>query len=100
MTNYWENLDVQHQQLRNSYLFCFQKGDFVGSAHKLYVRNLALPDGARITDMKPFQVSEFGFNYGSKTNAEAFNYCTRWEGLVEMAITEFRSQELEMLNRI
>ena len=50
--------------------------------------------------MKAFQVSEFGFNYGSKTNAEAFNYCTRWEGLVEMAITEFRSQELEMLNRI
>lgn len=81
-------------------MFSFGKGDFVGSAHKLWVRNLALPQGARITDMQPFELDSNGFNYGSKANSLAYNYCTKWEGLIEMAITEFRSQELEMLNRI
>lgn len=100
MTNYWESLDIQAQQLRNSYLIAFQKGDYIVSAHRLYVRNLALPEGARISDMPPFDVPAYGFNHNTKTKGMAFEYCRKWEGLIEMSTTVYRSSELDSLNRI
>ena len=99
VTNFWENLDVQQQQLRNSFLIAVGKHEFQIACMLLYTRNCALPDGARLSDMKPFEIDE-SFAYTQKVNGKAYQYISKWMPLVEMASTMFRSKELEMLNKI
>ncbi|QMU53588.1 MAG: hypothetical protein GKS07_00865 [Nitrosopumilus sp.] len=56
MTNYFENLDIQLNQLRFVFLNAYTKGDFITASTFLYTRNAAHPDEAKLDDMKRFRL--------------------------------------------
>lgn len=100
MTNYFENLDIQLNQLRFVFLQSYTKGDFITAATFLYTRNAAHPDEARLDDMKPFRLHSRAQRARANANVLAKMYCNKWMPLLERAMTLFRKENIDAYNTL
>jgi len=100
MTNYYENLDIQLNQLRFVFLNAYQSNNFLTAAVFLYTRNQAHPDEARIDNMEPFRLHSNSPRAKGNANALAKMYCDKWMPLLERAMTVFRKENIEAYNQL
>lgn len=100
MTNYFENLDIQLNQLRFVFLKAYTSHDYVTASTFLYTRNMAHPDDAMLEDMKPFRLHSNSHRAKSNLNVLAKLYCDRWMPLLEQAMSLFRKENIDAYNQL
>jgi len=89
-----QSFDAQIQIYRSSYSECFKRQDYLQATHFAELTHATLPPRARISEFESFKVESRDFNYSDKVNAKAFDYCVRWQPLIETAIAMYRDELL------
>lgn len=100
MTNYFENLDIQLNQLRFVFLKAYTTHDYITASTFLYTRNEAHPDDARLDDMKPFRLRSNSRRARGNANMLAKLYCDKWMPLLERAMSLFRKENIDNYNQL
>ncbi len=88
-----QDQDAQSSPYRFQYVKAYSMGQFVMAAHFVEMLNATCTPQHRLTDLPNFEstVDAGGFNYGSKINEAAKNYCDKYMPLVEMNISNERA---------
>ena len=100
MTNYYENLDAILTVYRMNYLTAYAKGDFITAAQLLYDRNSAHPPDAWLKEMPRFVIKSDSLKTRLNMNRKAKQYCDNWNYRLEVAMSQFRSENQEAYNQI
>ena len=100
MTNYFENLDIQLNQLRFTFLKAYTSHDYVTAATFLYTRNEAHPDDTRLDDMKPFRLHSRSQRARGNIQQLAKIYCDKWMPMLERAMSLFRKENIDAYNQL
>ena len=100
MTNYYENLDIQLNQLRFVFLKSYITHDFITASIFLFTRNEAHPDDARLSDMKPFRLHSNSQRSKNNANLSAKLYCDKWMPKLERAMSLFRKENIDAYNQL
>lgn len=93
------DLDGQIGDMRRAYEFLFQKGNFEDAFYKIRHINASLPSAARVEDM-PY-LKEYTNNFYDIQERPDYcrNMCNKWYEIVNLAISTFRENEIEVMNR-
>jgi|APSaa5957512535_1039671.scaffolds.fasta_scaffold00674_23 hypothetical protein len=100
MTNYYENLDIQLNQLRFVFLKSYTSHDFITAAIFLFTRNEAHPEDARLDDMKPFRLHSNSSRAKNNANLLAKLYCDKWMPKLERGMSLFRKENIDAYNQL
>lgn len=93
-----EDLDIQINSIRMSYLSAVGRGNWQLGVHFLEMMHNSLPPKARISDFKKLTFRENEFVHYVKANEASLQYCLKWMPLIESAIAVHRDQMLRELN--
>ena len=89
-----QSFDAQIAIYRQYYSQSIYHEKFQLATHYVELIHNTLPPRARITDFKSFELLAKNFNYTSKINSKAFDYCKLWMPSVESAIAIYRDELL------
>ena len=93
-----EDLDIQINSIRMSYLQAVSRGNWQLAVHFIEMMHNAIPPKARISDFVKLEFDQNEFLHSNKVNNISIGYCMKWMPLIESAIAVHRDQMLRELN--
>jgi len=104
MTDYFASLDPILAGYRGASTSAYIRGDYMTASHFLYLLNCAHPKGAFINTMTHFKIRSDSGSISIKTRIDiplkAKSYCDYWSPLLEIAMSNFRTDNQEKYNRV
>jgi len=104
MTDYFASLDPILAGYRGACTSAYLQGDYLVACHFLYLLNCAHPKGAYINDMTAFKIRGDSNTIAIRTRLnipmKAKAYCDYWSARLEIAMSDFRTDNQEKYNRV